>query len=214
LQRSSDKEQAKRLLQIIVAAARPLSVNEIGVALYIRKEICTYKDLELQEGDQLEITIRHLCGLFINIVEMKVLLIHQTTKEFLVARNDLPSLTLSKGIWKHSLSVQKSNFLLADIYIQFLRLEEFCGKFSSQKREGINALISKYDFLEYSAINWAIHFRAAVNPNNYPMIALGLELCNVQADQHMGWELIICWHVKTRPRTPLLDLLVSSLLPT
>ena len=57
LQRSSDQEQAKRLLQIIVATAWPLSVNEIGVALYIRKEICTYKDLELQEGDQLEITI-------------------------------------------------------------------------------------------------------------------------------------------------------------
>jgi hypothetical protein len=35
LQKSSDQERAKRLLHIIVAAVQPLSVNELGIALYI-----------------------------------------------------------------------------------------------------------------------------------------------------------------------------------
>jgi hypothetical protein len=191
LQKSSDQERARRLLHIVVAAVRPLSVNEIGVALYISEETRTFKDLELQDGGQLEITIRDLCGLFISIVEKKVFLIHQTAKEFLVAQNDLsPSTPPSCEIWKCSLSIRESNFLLASICVWFLRLEEFRRRSSSLIKEEITQLVSRYDFLEYSAMNWAVHFQAAMVPEGHSLIALGLELCDVQADRYMSWELV------------------------
>ncbi|KAL5330896.1 hypothetical protein ACEPPN_000421 [Leptodophora sp. 'Broadleaf-Isolate-01'] len=191
LQKSNDQGQAKRLLHIVVAAVRPLSVNEVGVALYITEETRTYEDLELQEGGQLEVTIRDLCGLFVSIVEKKVYLIHQTAKEFLIADNDLSSSTLAScRIWKHSLFIQDSNLLFAYICIWFSRLEEFHRKSSFLKREEIDQLISRYDFLEYSAMNWAVHFRAATIPEGHSLIASGLELCDVQADRYMSWELV------------------------
>ena len=191
LQKSSDRERAKRLLHIVVAAVRPLSVNEVGVALYITEETRTYEDLELQGSRQLEITIRDLCGLFVSIVEKKVLLIHQTAKEFLIAQNDFSSSTSpSCGTWKRSLSIRDSNFILASICVWFLRLEEFHRKSSSLTPGKIDELVSRYDFFKYSAMNWAVHFRTAMIPEGHSIIALGLELCDVQAGRYMSWQLV------------------------
>jgi ankyrin repeat protein len=195
LQRSSDQERAKRLLHIVLAAVRPLSVNELGIALYITDETRTFEDLELQDGGQLEMTIRDLCGLFISIVERKVFLIHQTAKEFLIAKDDFScSTSPSSGVWKRSLSIRDSNFVLASICIWFLRLEEFHGKGSYMywgiHWADISKLVSRYDFFEYSAMNWAVHFRAAMIPEGHSLVALGLELCYVPADRYMSWEIV------------------------
>ncbi|KAF4628883.1 hypothetical protein G7Y89_g9267 [Cudoniella acicularis] len=206
LRKSRDQKLAKRLLQIVVAAVRPLSLNETSVALYITEETSTYENIELQESEQLERTIRDLCGLFVSIVDKKVFLIHQTAKEFLIAQENLSSSTLTScGIWKHSLTIQDSNVLLAYICIWFLRLEEFHRKSSSIGHEEIDQLVSRYDFLEYSAMNWTVHFRAAMILEDDSLIALGLELCNTQADRYMSWELVY-WRV-LRPWTspPRLD---------
>jgi len=214
LQKSSDQEQAKRLLRIVVAATRPLSVNEIGVALYITEETRTYEDLELQDNRQLEVTIRDLCGLFVRIVEGKVLLIHQTAKEFLVAQNNLsPSTIVSYGTWKHSLFIQDSNLLLTSICIWFLRLEEFSKKSLFLKQKEIDQLISRYEFLEYSAVKWAVHFRATTIPENSSCVTLGLELCDVEADRYMSWELVYWQKAKYRsPPTGRNNLQLASLL--
>lgn len=69
LLKASNQPQAKRLLQIIVAAARPLRLNEVGVALFMAEGMQCYDELELQTGEQLEITVRDICGLFVHIVE-------------------------------------------------------------------------------------------------------------------------------------------------
>ncbi|PQE26803.1 ankyrin repeat-containing protein [Rutstroemia sp. NJR-2017a BVV2] len=71
LKRSKEPEDAKRLLHIIVAAKRPLFLKEIAVALYITDEVHSHEDLEIQEDSQLKITLRHLCGLFVSIVDGK-----------------------------------------------------------------------------------------------------------------------------------------------
>ncbi|KAK4866200.1 hypothetical protein LT330_008541 [Penicillium expansum] len=61
LRKATNQAQAKKLLQIIVAATRPLSLNEVGVALAITKETQCYEDLELQRGEQLAIAVRNTC---------------------------------------------------------------------------------------------------------------------------------------------------------
>ena len=46
--RSRDFEKAKRLLHIVVAAARPLSLKEMALALAIKENHRAYNDLELE----------------------------------------------------------------------------------------------------------------------------------------------------------------------
>ncbi|KFY73630.1 hypothetical protein V499_06282 [Pseudogymnoascus sp. VKM F-103] len=63
LNKSKDKDLARKLLQIVCAATRPLSVKEIITALWIEEDYKTYKDLEIPSEDYSKAYIRNLCGL-------------------------------------------------------------------------------------------------------------------------------------------------------
>jgi hypothetical protein len=122
LSKASNQPQAKRLLQIIVAAARPLRLNEVGVALFMSEEMQCYEELELQTGEQLETTVRDICGLFVYIVEDTVFLIHQSAKKFLLS-SSVEAIGVP-GSWKCSISMSESEYLLASICFRFLRSKE------------------------------------------------------------------------------------------
>ncbi|OBT66162.1 hypothetical protein VE03_05055 [Pseudogymnoascus sp. 23342-1-I1] len=190
LNKSTNKELAKKLLQIVCVATRPLSVKEISTALAIQEDDKTYKDLEILPEEFSKKYIRNICGLFIRIINGRVFLLHQTAKEFLIAQEDCNQSALScdGGIWKNSLSIQDSSALLASICMSFLRLEELNS--SSLEQDHIDLLVSRYEFFEYSAENWALHFRTSVLPDGHPLIYLGFELCDVQANRYMSWMLV------------------------
>ena len=111
LDKRKDTKRTKKLLHIIALAARPLTLEEISIALVVQRYHKSCDDLDLEnEAKQKEI-IRNLCDLFINIIDGKVYLIHQTAKEYLVwkyAKLD-PS---RMGIWKHSLVPRESNLII------------------------------------------------------------------------------------------------------
>lgn len=48
LNQSTDKEQAKKILQIVCVAARPLTVKEMGIAITIQEDDKSLEDLEDQ----------------------------------------------------------------------------------------------------------------------------------------------------------------------
>jgi hypothetical protein len=183
LQKSSDPVQAKKLLNIIVAAVRPLVLKEIGVALYIKAETHALKNLEFQEIDQLQTTLRDVCGLFITIVNEKVYLLHQTAKEFLIAQEDsnkLASDPISNSSWKYSLSVQYSNFVLAEICVVYLvTLLSNTPKIDQDTDHGI--------FINYSAANWSTHFRNANIEHNAVITPLALRLCDPTNKGLLTW---------------------------
>ncbi|KAI0186835.1 hypothetical protein EV127DRAFT_345478, partial [Xylaria flabelliformis] len=87
LRKSHDPDKAKKILQIIVAADRPLLLTEMAVVLAFRGEShrC-HKDLDrdILPPDRLYAAIRETCGLFIVIQDSQVYLLHQTAREFLV----------------------------------------------------------------------------------------------------------------------------------
>jgi hypothetical protein len=87
LSRIQDQRKAKKLLHLIVAAKRPLTLTEMNIALAVEDRHQSYKDLPLNNRARFESTIRNLCGLFINVIDQKIYLIHQTAKEFLVAKH-------------------------------------------------------------------------------------------------------------------------------
>ncbi|KKP00535.1 hypothetical protein THAR02_07375 [Trichoderma harzianum] len=126
LARSTDVEETKKLLHIVVAAERPLTLAEMELALVIRPHHQLYQDLALRPSDRVSKYIRDLCGLFINITDEKIYLLHQTAKEFLVPNNNannqednpaqaggvLPKGRSSGLTWKFSLIPSESHRIL------------------------------------------------------------------------------------------------------
>ena len=85
------QEEAKILLHIVVGARRPLTVWEMDAAFQLATDspdAQTHEDLEL-DVKRLKSDIRDLCGLFVFISDNRIYLIHQTAKEFLVARESI-----------------------------------------------------------------------------------------------------------------------------
>ena len=123
--------QARTILHIILAAERPLSLQELNVALAVdehfeeegldrlKNKLC----LEPQESFRNK--IRNICGLFITIIDSKIFLIHQTAREFLISKTSLEGLpqqevALLSQTWKHSFRTLESNILLLKICIYYL----------------------------------------------------------------------------------------------
>lgn len=91
-------------------------------------------------------------------------------------------------IWKNSVTIHDSNSLLTSMYMWFQLLEEI--KSSSIEKEDIDQLASKYEFYEYSAKNWAVHFRASVVHESDTLLNLAVELCDVQTDPHVSFKVV------------------------
>jgi ankyrin repeat protein len=200
LNKSTDKEQARKLLAIICVATRPLTINEISLALTMEPDDKTYEDLEKHSEDWSKAWIRNLCGLFISVIDGRVYLLHQTAKEFLMAENydiRLTSDRPSDQIWKHSLTSKESNFLLAQICIWYLRLADVDAEplfitvhVQTERRvreKRIAKLVSNHAFFEYSSTNWAAHFRAAKVQQGNILVDLALELCDTKFGRYMTW---------------------------
>ena len=131
---SSLAEQARRLLHIVVAAVRPLTLQEMNIALTIdgnleRQESCqSYSELDLEPEGSFRDRIRNLCGLFVSIIDSKVYLIHQTAREFLISQDLDRNTTNSSGpsceVWRHSLNLAESNLIFLKVCLYFLQLQE------------------------------------------------------------------------------------------
>ncbi|PQE12519.1 Ankyrin repeat protein [Rutstroemia sp. NJR-2017a BBW] len=187
LNQSTDKEQAKTLLQIVCAAHRPLSVREMIIAIMIDPNDKRLDNLEIPSDNYATDLITNRCGLFVSVIDGRVYLLHQTAKEFLIGQNEIAqSVVASDWVWKHSLSDKGSNLVLANICMWYLRLGSEYD--SSQKCEiVIGRPLSRYDFLDYAATAWSAHFREAAVPKDHSSTALALSLYNVQEYPYRAW---------------------------
>ena len=181
LNRSLDKTATRKLLHIVTAASRPLSVNELAEAMAIQKSHESYQDLEeeLEPEMRFRNTVRDLCGLFVVIVDSKIYLLHQTAREFLVRdpKNGQPDDETFQWKWKYSLHADKSNRILVYIclwYLNFTRLET----------------LRDICFLNYSAANWATHFRNANIFKCEELVVLALRVCDIGSKRFNTWYTI------------------------
>ncbi|OTA89192.1 hypothetical protein M434DRAFT_34467, partial [Hypoxylon sp. CO27-5] len=184
--RSHNQGQAKRLLHIVVAAERPLSLKEMALALAITKDHQEYANLGLQGEDQFRETVRELCGLFVTIVDSKVYLLHQTAKEFLVKEqaSDKPvrleheQNTLQ---WRFSLEPTESHRVLAEICIWHLLFKDF----ETFPAEGECCV-----FLNYSAKNWITHLQRAEINDDAPIQDFLIKLFDMTPERENMWEIV------------------------
>jgi ankyrin repeat domain-containing protein 50 len=188
LSKSHDSKKAKRMLHIIVAAARPLTLKEMALALTIRESHQSYSDMDIKSEDWFRETIRDICGLFVTIIDSRIYLLHQTAKEFLV-QNDQgirPESFHGDLKWKHSLRPTDSQRVLTEICMRYLLFAEF----EANPLEN-GAMLSQYSgghvFLDYSAKHWAAHVRQShIEVDNVATESM-LNLCDTNARRCLTW---------------------------
>lgn len=203
LERSENKAHAKKLLSIILSAVRPLTLHEMNAAMAIEASCRSYYGLDVIPEDKWNVVVRNLCGLFVTIVDSRVYLIHQTAREFLLASSEpvIPHpYTAHTQNWRHSISLQESNFTLARICIWYLLLAEFDTE-GLQLRSGFGVITkqaplesdilsysSQHVFLSYAAEHWAFHFRESHNKIDVDLLkAVSFRVCNVRSSRFSNW---------------------------
>lgn len=188
LMRCHNQKDAKRLLQVILAAREPLTVGQIDVALEVRTSGEIYEDLDTEGETNRKVWIRSACGLFVSIVDRRVYLIHETAREFLLQRN--PGERLSQHLtWKHSLNVQSAELLMAEIcasYLQFCanRFEKDDLDFNIFGEETKLDEDARKAFMVYSALNWAKHIRR-VSDSSLELTNKAVALCSMAKIRHL-----------------------------
>ena len=154
LNRSPEPMKTKRVLHILLAVKRPLSVEEASILLSLTGDQKHSRDLEdyVEPPERFRDSIRDLCGLFVTIQDNRVYFLHQTAREFLSQRiepkDQLRNMEPSKPHqlnWSSSLNYAESHGILAERCLWYLSIAD-----ASSYHE---------TFFEYCNHYWVLHFR-------------------------------------------------------
>lgn len=187
-----DRATARPVLEIIIAAQRPLSLSEIDGALRIRPDMRSSINTA-REGDQASKEwLRAACGCFVQISDGRVFLIHQTAREFLMNKTKQ---SVDSGKWRYSVRPQEANHRLAAMCMsqltcrnaQFIDPDEgFEHPWGSKRREVALQHLDKHPFLEYSVNFWALHVGEA-GMNGISFMPETLKLCDPDEEVFQTW---------------------------
>jgi hypothetical protein len=125
LGRVKNPDKARRMLHIVVGAVEPLTLEEINTAWAVKiGHKLTEEELQDRKFLSPKVGLRETCGLFVQVVQGKVVLVHQTAREFLFRAmdNNIPptvgTATLTR--WKWSLDPRESAEMMAGICATYL----------------------------------------------------------------------------------------------
>jgi hypothetical protein len=139
----------------------------LGVATSPSAETATEAGLSPNGLDK---KIRQLCGLFVFIKESKIYLIHQTAREFLVNKHD------GFGNFHWHLEQYKTDIQMTEICVKYLLMRDLV----TNSGESVRSL------LDYSAQNWADHFRDVASPED-EIVNSVWELYDVRTERFRLW---------------------------
>lgn len=224
LDKSRNVEKAKKLLRIVVTAARPLTLAEMAFAMTLQKNHKSYQDVKLQSEERFREHVRDLCGLFVSVIDSKIYLLHQTARDFLVpgqanhqddsdddsdddpedvpqtGPKSAPPTDPPKGPqddpehdsgnrlkWKYSLDPRESHRILCQLCIWHLLFAEFeTHPLAPVKVIGpLIQYLNEHIFLDYSAKNWAAHFRLSDFQDEDDMSLL--RICDADSKRCQTW---------------------------
>ncbi|KAI9740332.1 MAG: hypothetical protein M1834_004911 [Cirrosporium novae-zelandiae] len=189
LSKSTDLIEAKRLLHIVVGALRPLTLDEVNIALNIRNDDRSIEGIDLEPS--IRETIKNLRGLFLRIIDNTVYFVHQTAREFLIASN-----AAEQGIAERDHgnaeaefeNIKHENFdttpavpnEYASGYGVNLSLSDYV---SDDDYNLMRSLRIRYKYLDYAAGNWFKHSKYAGINECHPISTYIKNICNPQSQQ-------------------------------
>ncbi|KAI8630712.1 hypothetical protein F5Y19DRAFT_32450 [Xylariaceae sp. FL1651] len=173
LSRSRDPLRAEMLLQIVLAAEQPLTLDEANVALTLAsaERFASYRALksDLWPRDNFRSIVMNLCGLLISVYDSKLSFIHQTAREFLIHHEE-------QGTWKGRFRSSVSHSRLSRLCLRYLLLPdinilvrdspnilfkndpEILDGDDSEILDGDDPERNGYPFLFYAATYWSLHY--------------------------------------------------------
>ena len=172
-----ERLHAKKLFQIIIASTRPLTLTELNIALAIEDYHRSYDDLDVDNEMRFEMSVKNICGLFVTVVDQRVYLIHQTAREFLLAKTEVAT----HG-WKHSISLRESEALVLGICLAYLSFAEFDGTMDQT-----SAAFKGY--FDYAACSWAGHYRIAQHDATEQLLNSVFTIYDVPSQRFKNWYL-------------------------
>ncbi|KAM0811933.1 putative NACHT domain-containing protein, partial [Seiridium cardinale] len=195
-------EKIRILLHLVIGACRPMTLQEMSVALAITlwdpSEV-----LEPEPDEWIEEMINGLSGLLTIDKSVRIHLAHQTVREFLVqiSPSNLPSPSQNKSGWQESFRIEESQRILAEVCLSFLEQEHSEG------------LAMK----DYAVKNWVAHFRKS-HTNDIRMKTRARNLCDPSSISFPRWygdvyELSKEVHFRDKdalPTSPTTALMVAS----
>ena len=195
LRRSKDQQKVRKILSIILAATRPLTLKEMNVAVNVEASLrpTSIDDLDLEQEDDFRVTLRNSCGLFVSIYDSKVHFLHQTAREFLIPRLSESTIVSNSSRWFGSISLQQAHSVLTEICVVYLELDDLLHvKWLEDIEEDIVLLdqpgrADRNAFLEYSVLNWTLHFHEACIEDGSDILSAALRLCDPNAEASSTW---------------------------
>ncbi|KAH6855721.1 hypothetical protein B0I37DRAFT_365570 [Chaetomium sp. MPI-CAGE-AT-0009] len=184
LESRSKSPRARKMLGIILAATRPLTLDEISVALVVppthetllyrsgsaarlEPKVLSLRDMEYDMVFPAENHIKSLCGHFVRIIQGRVYLVHETAREFLLAlpseaQNDVREvgdITTRLGSEEQpKLNLQHSFYLIEAEAL----LLEICVAYlyclAQNKKDANQTTTLTRPFLGYAAWAWMVNF--------------------------------------------------------
>ncbi|RSM00604.1 hypothetical protein CEP52_009015 [Fusarium oligoseptatum] len=154
LSRNQDEEETELLLRIVLAAERPLNLDEANYALTLAsaepKGFASHDELvdDCSPSDSIQSIIENICGLFISVYDSKLYFIHQTAESFLVSREP-------KGKWKGRFNKESAHGTLGLCCVRYLNLMR---SIPTEKIGDSNRGWKPGPFVDYCAANWTSHF--------------------------------------------------------
>ncbi|KJK94451.1 hypothetical protein H633G_01656 [Metarhizium anisopliae BRIP 53284] len=177
---------ALKVLHLILAANRPLTVSEVNIAMNLDDTVKSIQDIDLQNEQDLKTRLQYMCGPFISIYEDSIYFRHETAREFLLADALLTSPIPSEPR-HHSTSLMQAHTTLAEACVLYLNLFNADLELPEETIGEANASNPRYAFLDYSAKNWASHLRQANITDDAAVIPRVLKICDSNSRSYAAW---------------------------
>lgn len=181
LDRSKNSAKTEALLQIVLAAARPLTLDEASYALALalqKQKFASHRDLEVARwNEDFKGVVKNLCGLIINVYDSKLSFIHQTAREFLTG-------TTERNIkWKGRFSnTPKSHNTISRCCLHYLLLPDLPAQDQSNPAND-----QKYPLIDYAATNWPFHYTSQDTVARVGSRKDARMLCRISGTQARVW---------------------------
>ena len=195
LSRSPDDKQTEIILQMIVAAARPLTLGEVNIALTLAlsdsKGFGSYAALkdDLWPEDTIKSIVENLCGLFVSVHESKLHFIHQTAREFLL--DPVPG-----ERWKGRLNPEAAHSTMARICVGYLSLIDLSWIEDPLTLRKSSVNLQEHGFVDYACTYWPTHLKCIAFPS-VTLRKTARRLCQTSKPRTDFW--LIVWHDTVAP---------------
>ncbi|THW63458.1 hypothetical protein D6D19_09648, partial [Aureobasidium pullulans] len=187
---SAQHQKVKLILQIIVGARRPLSVDEMALALGLAtsKQCRTSMDAQV-DPNHLGKQLRHWCGLFVFVNRSRIYLIHQTAREFLVARQKYEHRNSFAHItWRRCIQKAEMEQVMARICMRCINLEDremlTDDHVSTLSQRGSD----RYgNFIDYCCEWWTTHYSLSQDESKEDTLQDALALYKIEGKAFKFW---------------------------